>query len=240
LILTEYEVIALKIMVINPNTTAAMTQQMVETCSKLVGPEVELRVCNPTKGVPSIQGRADGIAAAYYTLELIRKADKEGVDGFVIACFDDTGLQAAREVAGGPVVGIGEAAMSAASMLGAKYSILTSTQRSVQILEENADNYGLSKRCQGIHALNIPVLDLHSESSYGLALERSRKIVEQDHAECLVMGCGGMTHWQEPLSNDLGMPVIDGVVVGLGLVEILVRMNLKTSKAITYAYPIEE
>ena len=54
------------------------------------------------------------------------------------------------------------------------------------------------------------------------------------------MGCGGMTHWQEPLSNDLGMPVIDGVVVGLGLVEILVRMNLKTSKAITYAYPIEE
>lgn len=229
----------MKLMVINPNTTSSMTQQMAESCKHLIGPDVQLSVVNPTEGVASIQGRADGIAAAYYTLRLIEKADKEGVDGFVIACFDDTGLQAAREVASGPVLGIGESAMYAASVLGCRFSILTSTQRSVHILEENAANYGFSQRCEAVHALNIPVLDLHSDSSYKLALKRSREIVKQDKSECLVMGCGGMTHWQESLSKDLGMPVIDGVTVGLGLVESLVRMGLKTSKACTYGYPIK-
>lgn len=227
----------MRIMIINPNTTKAMTDAMRESCSGLVAADTELLVSNPELGVPSIQGRADGIAAAYHSLNLVREGEKQNVDAYVIACFDDTGLLAARELARGPVLGIGQSAMYAATVLGARYSIITSLQRSVDIIENNALSYGLNRQCSGVHAVDLPVLELHSDQAYKKMLEKARIIIEKDKSDCLVLGCGGMTAWQKPLTQDLGITVIDGVTTALCFAESLVRAGLLTSKAITYAYP---
>jgi len=215
---------------------------MATSCNNYALPTTQLIVTNPTLGVKSIEGASDGLNSAYHMIELIKKSELEGVQGYVIACFDDTGLAAAREIAKGPVIGIGEASMHIASLLGAKFSIITTLQRSVAIIESNAKVYGfLGACCQGVHALNLPVLDLdNNQKGYTKMLAKAQQVVKNDHAECLVLGCGGMTEWGVKLSNDLGIPVVDGVTSGLKLVESLLALGLSTSKKITYAFPIEK
>jgi allantoin racemase len=230
-----------KILVINPNTTASMTRAIESACRSVVCPSTELLVCNPASGVASIEGNADGVIAAGEVAKLVREHERAGgVDGYVIACFDDTGLHAARELARGPVVGIGEAALHVASLVSARFSVLTSVQRSVTILERNARSYGFSGESFRIHAADIPVLDLENESSYARLLARAKSVLALDHAECLVLGCGGMSQLAARLASELELPVVDGVKAALKLVEGLCALGLGTSKASSYAYPLDK
>jgi allantoin racemase len=229
----------MKILVINPNTTLAMTRGIEASAKQVCRPDTEILARSPAGGVASIEGNADGIAAAYQMLSLIRELSAtHKIDGIVIACFDDTGLHAARELVDCPVIGIGEAAIHAASLVCARFSVLTSLQRSVTILERNAIANGWSGHNFRIHASGLPVLDLESDSAYATLLDRARSVVAQDHAECLVLGCGGMSHWTARLSEDLSVPVVDGVAAAVTLVEGLVAQGLGTSKTISYAYPL--
>jgi allantoin racemase len=228
-----------KILVINPNTTESMTRSIESSCRAVARPDTELRVINPSDGVASIEGNADGVIAAAEVTRLVREHERSGrVDGYVIACFDDTGLFAARELARGPVVGIGEAALHVASLISARFSVLTSVERSVKILERNARIYGFSGESFRMHAADIPVLELESESSFARLLARAKSVLAADHAECLVLGCGGMSHLTGRLASELGLPVVDGVKAALGLVETLCALGLGTSKASSYAYPL--
>jgi allantoin racemase len=229
----------MKILVINPNTTLTMTRGIEASAKRVCRPDTEIIARSPAGGVASIEGNADGIAAAYHMLSLIRElTTAQSIDGIVIACFDDTGLHAARELVDCPVIGIGEAAVHAASLISARFSVLTSLQRSVTILERNAIANGWSGHNFSIHASGLPVLDLESDSAYSTLLDKARTVVARDHAECLVLGCGGMSHWTARLSQDLSVPVVDGVAAAVTLVEALVAQGLGTSKAISYAYPL--
>ena len=95
-------------------------------------------------------------------------------------------MDALRELCSGPVLGIGQAAMQAATLLSLRYSILTPMERSVTILDQNARRYGLDVNLRGVHALNLPVLAL--EESYALIEARAREVLAQDRSECLVLG----------------------------------------------------
>ncbi len=115
-------------------------------------------------------------------------------NGVIIACFDDTGLDAARCAVEVPVVGIGEAAFHAASMLSCRFSVVTTLFRSVPGIEANLVRYGLMTRCASVRASAIPVLDF--EAGDGKIYERLSKevgaAIEEDHAEAIVLGCAGM------------------------------------------------
>lgn len=229
----------MKIRVINPNGSAGMAELLAATCQGIKAPDTRLSVIHLADSVASIEGAADGARAAYHLLDAMQKGQDEGVQGFVIACFDDTGLDAARELVSGPVLGIGEAAMHAASMLSVRYSILTSLPRSIHIIERNMHAYGLQRRCANIHAANIPVLELERDPAHYRRLrELGQSILAADRSECLVMGCAGMSQWARRLQDDLGVPVVDGVQVALKWVEALVQLRLSTSKHLSYAWPL--
>ena len=228
----------MKIQVINPNASAGMAHMLEQACCDIRGASCELSVIHLPGSVASIEGAVDGVHAAYQLLEAIRLGEAQGMQGYVIACFDDTGLDAARELASGPVLGIGEAAMHAASMLSVRYSILTSLPRSIHIIERNMRAYGLDRRCAGIHAADIPVLELERDPAHYAALcQRGREIIASDRCESLVIGCAGMSQWARRLQDDLGVPVVDGVQVALKWVEALVQLGLGTSKVLSYAAP---
>jgi len=220
------------IAVFNPNTSAAMTDIIAASARQVSRPDTRLQVTQPAAGVASIEGYADGVRAAF---EMLTLQQQIGADGYLIACADDTGVHALREQASAPVLGIGEAALHAASMLSARFAVLTPMQRSVTILQNNAREYGFASRLTGVHALNQPVLSL--ADSYPAILERARQILQEDHAECLVLGCAGFTEWQPALQRELDCPVIDGVRCGLKWLEGLIELGLTTSKRVTYAYP---
>jgi allantoin racemase len=230
----------MKIKVINPNTTASMTQKIAEAAITVASPGTEIIACNPEMGPVSIEGHYDEALSVIGILEEIKKGEAAGVDGYVIACFGDPGLLAARELAKGPVLGIAEAAMHAASFISTGFSIVTTLSRTRIIAQHLVANYGMTHFCRRIRAIDLPVLELEDENSQArkMIFDECRQALAEDGAGAIVLGCGGMADLSAQLSQELGVPVIDGVSVAVKFVEALVSLGLNTSKKGDLAYPI--
>ncbi len=225
----------MKILIINPNTTASMTKKIGVAARAVARPDTEIVATNSQSGPASIQGFLDVATCVPGLLEEI--ARHPDVDAIVIACFDDTGLDAVRTQVSVPVLGIGEAAYHAASMVANKFSVITTLSRSVPGLENNLMKYGLAQKCARVRATDIPVLKLEEGDPATLYKIRSeiRVAIEQDGAEAIVLGCAGMADLMSDLSAEFGLPVIDGVAAGITFVEALVNNGLSTSKIGAYA-----
>eukprot|EP01037_Dinobryon_pediforme_P013264 gene13264-13372_t len=169
-------------------------------------------------------------------LARIREADVLGVHGHIIACFDDTGLEAARSIAKSPVIGIGEAGFHMATFIATHFSVVTTLPISIIPIEHNIRRYGLDSRCGSVRAAGVPVLALEERSETALALI-SREIdiaIAQDRAEAIVLGCAGMADLAGEFSQKHGLPVLDGVSAAVTLMEGCIRMGLKTSRLGAY------
>ncbi|ARQ03221.1 aspartate/glutamate racemase family protein [Pseudorhodoplanes sinuspersici] len=230
----------MRLHIVNPNTTASMTQGIAAAARMVAPPDAVMTVTQPDFGPPSIEGFVDGAYAVPGMLARIIEAETAGADAHVIACFDDTGLDAARAISNAPVVGIAEAAFHLASMLGTRFTVVTTLARSIPIIEDNLLRYGLDRRCARVRASELPVLLLESDPAgaqekLGHEIERALK---EDGADCIVLGCAGMAALAEKFWLRFQVPVIDGVAAGVGLATTLARLGMKTSKAGGYAAPL--
>lgn len=225
----------MKILVVNPNSTASMTTKIAAAARAIARPDTEIVAATSQNGPPSIQGFLDVATCVPGLLEEVKR--HPDVDAIVIACFDDTGLDAVRCLVSVPVLGIGEAAYHAASMVATKFSVITTLSRSVPGLENNLQRYGLARKCVRVRATDIPVLKLEEGDPATLDKIRSeiRDAIEQDRAEAIVLGCAGMADLMEQLSDEFGLPVIDGVAVGVAIAEALANTGLVTSKIGAYS-----
>ncbi len=230
----------MKISVINPNTTAIMTEKIGVAARRVAAPTTEILACNPTMGPVSIEGHYDEALSVIGVLDEIRRGEAAGMDGYVIACFGDPGLGAARELARGPVIGIAEAAMHVASLVAPRFSIVTTLGRTKGIARHLVTSYGMATHCASIRAAEVAVLALEESGStaYEQILQECRLALAEDEAEAIVLGCGGMADLAAKLAARLGVPVIEGVTAGVKLLEAVVALGLGTSKARDYAYPI--
>jgi allantoin racemase len=227
----------MRILVINPNTTASMTRTIAKAAAAAAATGTEIVAVNPEFGPPSIEGYLDEAFSVPGLLAEMVKAP--GMDAYIVACFDDTGLDAARCSTESPVVGVGEAAFHLACLVAGGFSVITTLSRSVPAIEHNLTKYGLAARCRRVRAAEVPVLELELPSSN--ARERIsneiRKAVQEDRAEAIVLGCAGMADFASLLTKEHGVPVLDGVACAVKLCEALVSLGLKTSKTGGYALP---
>ena len=229
----------MKIKIINPNTTASMTEKIGAIARSVANPGTEIIACNPNMGPVSIEGHYDEALSVVGILDEIRKGETEGIDGYVIACFGDPGLLAARELATAPVIGIAEAAMHAASFIATGFSIVTTLSRTKIIARHLVHNYGMSHLCHRIRAIDLPVLSLETDSEIKtLILEECSRALAEDECGAIILGCGGMADLATQISDKLGIPVIDGVSAAVKFIEALVGLQLSTSKKGDLAYPI--
>lgn len=230
----------MKIHVVNPNTTASMTKKIGSAARAVAAPGTEIVASNPEDGPVSIEGFYDEAFAVPAMLALIREADDAGVAGHVIACFDDTGLEAARSIAAAPVVGIGEAAFHLAALVAGKFAVVTTLARSIPAIEHNLVRYGLAARCARVRAAEVAVLALEEPRSDARRLISAeiRRAIQDDRAEAIVLGCAGMADLAADLAAEHGLPVIDGVASAVKLVEALASLGLRTSKLGGYASPL--
>jgi allantoin racemase len=231
----------MRIVVVNPNTSAAMTRSIAATATAVAPAGTEIVAVNSPDGPASIEGFYDEAFAVPGLLREIARHEREDpANAYVIACFDDTGLDAARCVARAPVIGIGEAAFHLATLLAARFSVVTTLGRSVAALENNLSKYGLASRCARVRAAEVPVLSLEQPGSPAHAqidAEVARALTE-DRAEAIVLGCAGMTSLAASLSAAHGVPVIDGVAAAVKLAEGLAALGLRTSKICSYSPPL--
>lgn len=228
----------MRIRVINPNTTVSMTTLIEASARAVAGPGVLVEAVTSPAGPASIESHYDEALAVPGLLAAVAAGERDGCDGYVVACFGDPGLDAARELATGPVVGIAEAAMHAATLIGRAFSVVTTLSRTRGRALDLAARYAPASACRGVHACEIPVLALEDDPDL---LKRvvgvARAALDRDGSDVIVLGCAGLAGLCAAASAELGVPVVDGVAAGTLLVRSLVALGLRTSKHGEYAPP---
>ncbi len=228
----------MRIKVVNPNTSTTMTRHIHEAAEAVAAPGTTVESSSPTMGPASIESHYDEALSVPGVLAEVAKGERSGVDGYVLACFGDPGLDAARELANGPVVGIAEAAMRTATYLGRTFTVVTTLARTAGRAWDLAERYGVTKFCAGVHAVDIPVLDLDQDPDTLKKLtEACGRAVAEDGADAVVLGCAGMADLCADLTEVLGVPVVDGVRAATLQVQSLITMALTTNKRGEYAEP---
>jgi allantoin racemase len=229
----------MRILIANPNSTTSMTEKAGEAARLVAAAGTEIVLSTNPMGPASIEGHYDGAIALPGLLEEIRKGEAAGAGAAVIACFDDTGLDAARALANIPVLGICESGLMTAGFLAHRFSVVTTLERSKPVIIDLVRRYGLSSRVN-VRAADIAVLDLEDKASDACAkLEREiTKALENDGAEAIVLGCAGMADLARDLQKQFGVPVIDGVSAAVKQAEALIAQGLTTSKRSAYAKPL--
>ncbi len=229
----------MRIFVINPNTSESMTDHIRQELEKIRRPDTELTVVNPKHGPVSIESAYDEALAGPPTLELVRRANEEGYDAIVLACFSDPALEAAKEVSDIPVIGIEEATLHVAAMLGHKFSIMTSLSRRIPTREVHVRLRGLESAFASAPAMNMPVLEMDANpaKAKALILELARKAVQEDGAEVIVLGCAGLAGYAEDIERELGAVVLDPTAVAFKVAEAIADLGLRHSKVGHFARP---
>ncbi|TBW57628.1 aspartate/glutamate racemase family protein [Marinobacter halodurans] len=229
------------IRVINPNTTSAMTETIGTAARRIAAAGTRITATQPASGPVSIEGHFDEVVSAVGVAEEVIAGEQgeDPVDAYIVACFGDPGLLAARELTRAPVIGIAEAAFHMATLVSTRFSIVTTLGRTGIIAEHLLENYGFRHHCRRVRAAEIPVLDLEDKPE--AALERlvaeCRRAKEEDNIGAIVLGCGGMADLTARLTDEVGLPVIEGVTAAIKLAEALVGLGLGTSKHGDLAFP---
>ncbi|ESW69065.1 Asp/Glu/hydantoin racemase [Mesorhizobium sp. L103C119B0] len=229
----------MQILVVNPNTTASMTETIAAAARAVAGAGTEVIAVTSSMGPASIEGYYDEALAVPGLLMEIAAGERAGAQAAIIACFDDTGLDAARAMASIPVIGICEAALSVASYIAQRFTVVTTTERSRVPVEGLVHRYGMAGRAR-VRAADIPVLSLEDAASGAVEKLRAEiaRAIAEDRAEAIVLGCAGMADLAHRLQQEFDLPVIDGVGAALKQAEALIALGLSTSKRGSYASPL--
>ena len=231
----------MEILVVNPNTTASMTEKIGAAAEAVASPGTRITAVNPGTGPESIEGYYDEALAVPGLLAEIGKGEARGVAGHVIACFDDTGLDAARALARAPVVGIGEAAFHLASLVAGRFSVVTTLEpRRARHRAEPGEATAWPRAVRGCARPTSRCSRWRTRTAMPARASRRRSsgARRDDRAEAIVLGCAGMADLAADLSERRGLPVVDGVAAAVVLVESLARLGLRTSKQGGYAAPL--
>jgi allantoin racemase len=224
-----------KILIVNPNTTASMTETIATAARAAAAAGTEILAITSAMGPASIEGFYDEAFAVPGLIQALQNAPD--ADAAIIACFDDTGLDAARSAARYPVVGICEAALVTAGQIAKRIGIVTTLPRSIVPLEELVRRYGFAERAM-VTACNVPVLDLEKSGSGAREkLETEIALALDKGADAIVLGCAGMADLAQALSKKFEVPVVDGVAASVKQAEALSALKLKTSRRGAYASP---
>lgn len=197
------------VLIINPNTSASMTESIRHGARQANG-DGSVDATNVPWGPISVETELDSLLAASAVVELIWER-RNDYSGFAIACFDDPGLAEVREIVTAPVVGIGEAAILRARDAHSVIGVIVVSERVVGRVREHFGKYEVSGDRLRFASLDGCVLDLDtpSDAVSEQFVNAAQQLVMQG-AECVVLACAGFSHAVGPISDAVGVPVMDG------------------------------
>ena len=216
----------MKILIINPNSDTGMTETILRSAQNFAGKRCQI-TCESTPGAPEfIDTYLDQAVAAPGMMQLVKNNETE-VDGFIIACHCDPNLDLLKEISAKPVIGIGEASLKIASMLGHSYSIIATTKRSIPNKESLVSKYQLQSQ---LASIRVPTQFADALDSGDAYLAAAKRAIEEDGAEVIVLGCAGLSGLDKKLQQQIPAPVLDGVICAVFILEGMIRYRITTSK----------
>lgn len=221
----------MKILIINPNSSEEMTKIIEKNAKDFVQDDFQVDCILNKTAPPFIISYKDIAETAPGMLEIIKEKEDE-YDAFIIACHGDPNLDLLKEVSNKLVVGIGEASMKIASMLGHKFSIIVSGEKGIPNKEFMVRKYGLENSLASTVVANSSgEVDWKNQENL---INAARKAIEEDMSEVIVLGCAGMGHVAVKMQEELKVPVLDGVTCALIIASGLVKRGITTSKVRRY------
>ena len=216
---------AKEIIVINPNSNEHVTSSMntaLEPLRLTNGPII--RSVTNVDGPSGIESQQDADTAALQVVDIIKR--NNSADAFVIACFSDPGIFAAREVTNKPVFGIAESGILTALSLGSSFGLLAILDTSVPRHIRYIRSLGLEKRLAGDLAIGLGVAELSNEKkTFHRLQEVGRKLRDNSGASVLILGCAGMARYRLSLQESLGMAVVDPSQAAVSMAVSAVLLN---------------
>ncbi|WP_455930704.1 aspartate/glutamate racemase family protein [Pseudomonas fluorescens] len=228
----------MRILVVNVNTTESITETIAQQARAVASPGTEIVGLTPLFGAESVEGNFESYLAAIAVMDRVMAYDQP-FDAVIQAGYGEHGREGLQELLNVPVVDITEAAASTAMFLGHAYSVVTTLDRTVPLIEDRLKLAGLYQRCASVRASGMAVLELEENPLAAMqAIVREAELaIRDDKAEVICLGCGGMAGLDEQIRKRTGVPVVDGVTAAVTIAESLVRLGLSTSKIRTYATP---
>ncbi|MFC1408043.1 aspartate/glutamate racemase family protein [Streptacidiphilus sp. N1-12] len=234
----------MRILVTNCNTTEAMTEEICQGARRAAAPGTLIHGLTPSWGPESAEGWLDSYLSAAAVLDLLRGEAEDAAAGgepfhaVVMAGFGEHGREGARELLDVPVVDITEAAAHLACLLGRRYAVVTTLDRTRGQIEDSLHTAGVAGHCAAVVGTGLGVLELDDRSRSLAAMGTAAGRARAAGAEVLVLGCAGMSQWADELAARTGMPVVDGVAAAVKLAEALVGLGLNTSRVGSYGRPL--
>lgn len=227
----------MKILAVNVNTTAAMSEQIADAARAVVREGTEIVEVTPRVGAESVEGNFESYLCAVAVMDSVATYP-DAFDAVIQCGFGEHGVEGLREIVDVPVVDMTEAAAHFAMLLGNRFTIVTTLDRAVPLIEERLLSFGLDRHCANVRSTSLSVLELEDQERAKDAIrEQARIALLEDHAEVIVLGCGGMAGLDRELTEQLNVPVVEGVACAALLAQDLVDLGLTTSKIRTYAPP---
>lgn len=232
----------MKIMVINPNTSQSMTDHLRQELERVKRSDTKLTVVCAERGPETIESAYDEAYAIPPTLELVKRANQEDYHAIIIACFSDPGLEAAKEISKIPVIGIEESSLYVAAMLGAKFTIITPRKERIPSRRAHVHLRGLDYFLASVKSLDLSVAetDANPKKTKMRIIEVTKRAVEEDGAEVIILGCAGMAGYASEIERKLRVKVLDPTAVALKIAEAMVDVGLVHSKRGLFATPPEK
>ncbi len=198
-----------------------MTNSCASSFAGVIGGGYDVRAVTNHDGPPAIQGEEDGVASVPGLLAAI--AENDDCDGFVLGCFDDTGLAKARAMTRKPVIGIGQASFHLAALRSVHFHILTTLAVSIPVIQANIEQQGFAGICSAVLASGVPVLELehNPDQSADIISEHIAAIEAQRQNPTIVLGCAGMTNIHGQLQVRHGAVLIDPIMAAARLMPAL-------------------
>jgi allantoin racemase len=227
-----------KLLLINPNVTAAITETMAAEARRSASPGTDIVAVTAAFGTQYVENRAEAAIASHAVLDALAKHEA-GCDAAIVCAFGDPGLAAAREFAGIPVVGIEESAILAAWMLGRRYSIVCLTPRLRTWYIECAQEHGLAGRLASVRALDAAITDItrarqqFRDRLVALCLQA----IEHDEADVIILGGGPIAGLAREVRDEIPVPALDGVSCAVRMAEALVGLRPRTPSRGSFACP---
>ena len=226
------------ILLINPNTTASITDLVLKTAKGFARPDTKLRALTGAFGPRYVASRAGYAIAGHAALDAFAN-DRGPKDAVVLACFGDPGLAALKEVSPVPVVGMADASILQACALGARFSIVTGGERWKSMLEEFVASHGLSARLASVRTVAPTGADIARNPKAALAVlaKGCTACVREDDADVVILGGAGLAGLAAKLAAKVEVPLLDGVACAISMAESLALQKPAKATRGTLARP---
>ena len=228
----------MRILLLNPNTTPAVTDRLLAAAQGVAGAGTELVAATARRGVPYIATRAEAVLGGAVALEMLAEAH-DAVDGAIIAAFGDPGLGGARELFDLPVVGMAEAAMLTACMLGRRFAIVTFATALEPWYQECVEWHGLGGRCAGIRCLGgtFQSITTVQEEREELLVDLATRAVRENGADVVILAGAPLSGLARRVAERVPVPLVDGIEAAVKQAEGLIALAPRKAREGSYKRP---